>query len=127
MLVLFSDNSLGLTNEELDENFRYLHDNFLGYEAIELEDEDSEFTPLLRYPLNIINLNQNSSIEAPLGAPFLFQSISFKIKDDGVSRDITWDSIYNGTLPDATTISNIIYIAFIYNGTSWDLLSLVEE
>jgi hypothetical protein len=85
------------------------------------------FSPSLEYTNNIISLENDSIVNAPIGTPDLYQLLLLRIKDQGTSQLLSWNPIYTGELPTQTTASKILYVSFIYNGTSWDLLSVNEE
>ena len=60
------------------------------------------------------------------------QVLEVRIKDDGVTRDITYDTQYRacGTaLPVATTASKTLYLFFRFNSaaTKWDLIGAAQE
>ncbi len=68
----------------------------------------------------------------PTGSPVQGQSMLIKIKDNGVSRTIAFDTMYravNTTLPVSTTISKVLYIALVYNSddAKWDVVGVALE
>jgi len=75
---------------------------------------------------DITALATNPTIAAPSGTPANHNYLVIRIKDNGTSRTITWNSIYRaGTdfaLPTTTTISKDMYVAFFYNtgASKWD-------
>ena len=74
----------------------------------------------------------NATIAAPSGTPNNGQSLLIRIIDNGTSRTLTWNAIYNVigvTLPTATTISKHHYIGCKYNSANskWDVLAVGEE
>lgn len=82
-------------------------------------------------------LATNLTINAPTGTPKEGQKYVIKIKDDGTSRTLTWDAIYQdnwaggtiNTLPTATTIGKWHRLEFEYNSTDtkWDVISIREK
>lgn len=72
-------------------------------------------------------LTQNLVINAPTGTPGSGQRLMFRFLDAGVSKTLTWNAIYIGTKPSATTAGKTHYVEFIYNSTvpTWDLLNAV--
>lgn len=77
-------------------------------------------------------LAANATIAAPTGTPFDTQTIIIRIKDDGTSRTLTWDSTYVNcgvTKPTATTASKTMYVVVSYNSslTRWDVVSVSRE
>ena len=60
------------------------------------------------------------------------QDLIIRIKDNGTSQTIAYDTGYRAvgtTLPTATTINKIIYLGLIYNSDSltWDVIGVSEE
>lgn len=84
--------------------------------------------------LNITALAANLTINAPTGSPIPASGnkIMLRIKDNGTSRTLTWDSIYRAmgvTIPTATTASKTMYVSAIYNSTNskWDVIAVSQE
>jgi len=74
----------------------------------------------------ILNLNQDTIINAPSGTYTQGNRLTIRIKDDGTERNLSWHAIYNapkGLLPTKTTPGKHIYVGFIYNSqtNTWDL------
>lgn len=72
------------------------------------------------------------TINAPGGTPVDGNEMVFRIKDNGTSRALTWDSTYRAvgvTLPAATVISKIVYVRARYNAaeTCWDVLDVKQQ
>ena len=72
------------------------------------------------------------TVAAPTGTPFLGQKLVINITDNGTSRAIAWDGIYNVvgvTLPITTTINKSLYVGCIYNSntSNWDVVAVKEE
>mgnify|MGYP003342086371 CR=1 FL=1 len=68
----------------------------------------------------------------PSGTPVQGQPLMIRIKDNGTSRSITYDSQFRAigvTLPTATTISKTTYLGCIYNSTDtkWDVVGVNTE
>lgn len=85
-----------------------------------------------RNKLNITALAAAAELQAPTGTPEDGDTLVVRIKDNGTARALTYNAIYRGIgvdLPDTTTISKTLYMAFMYNGTDskWDLLAVQEE
>jgi len=77
----------------------------------------------------ITALAVNATIAAPSGTPTNGQSLLIRIKDNGTSRTLTWNSIYNVIgveLPTATTAGKTHYIGCKYNSANskWDVLAI---
>ncbi len=77
-------------------------------------------------------LAEAATIAAPSGTPVNGQRLVLRIKDNGVSRALTWNAIYRVcgvTLPTATTISKTHYVGMIYNSadSKWDVLAVGKE
>lgn len=74
----------------------------------------------------------NTTFAAPLGTPEDGRSLLIRIKDDGTSRTLTFNSIYRAStdfaLPALTTISKTMYVQFIYNSadSKWDAVGLTN-
>lgn len=74
--------------------------------------------------VDITALAEDTVIAAPTGTPRDGQKLIIRILDDGTSRGITWNAIYNSDyLPAATVTSEIFYAACFYNAASekWDV------
>ena len=66
-------------------------------------------------------LAANMTIAAPSGSPVQGQKLVIRIEDNGTSRTLTWNAIYEVvgvTLPTSTTASKKIYVGCIYNSTT---------
>ena len=91
---------------------------------------NATITPTLTSTMYIVSaLAVGATIAAPSGSPTDGQSLIIRIKDNGTSQTLSWNSIYNViqvTLPTATTISNTHYIGCKYNAATskWDVLSV---
>lgn len=77
-------------------------------------------------------LATNLTIAAPTGTPVDGNKLIFRIKDNGTSRTLMWDSVFRAigtTLPTATTIGKTLYVGAIYNSTDtkWDVIAVAEE
>lgn len=80
----------------------------------------------------IRSLAANLTINAPSGTPVDGQSLIIRIEDNGTSRTLTWNAVYEVvgvTLPTATTISKKIYVGCIYNAANsvWDVVAVNQE
>ena len=77
-------------------------------------------------------LAQAATIAAPSGTPTNGQKLVIRIKDNGTTRALTWNAIYNVvgvTLPTDTTAGKTHYIGCMYNtaNSKWDVLAIGEE
>jgi len=65
-------------------------------------------------------LAANLTINAPTGTPEDGRSIRIRIKDDGTSRTLTWNSVFREgsdfTLPTSTTAGKWLYVDIVWNG-----------
>ena len=82
--------------------------------------------------LYITALAEDPTFAPPSGTPVNGNKLLMRIEDDGTSRTLTFNAIYQamGTdLPTATTISKVLYLLFLYSSadSKWDLLSLAEQ
>jgi hypothetical protein len=73
-----------------------------------------------------------TTIASPTGTPVQGQKLTFRFKDDGTGRAITWNAIFRAigvTLPTTTTANKTIYIGCLYNSTEtyWDVVAVKEE
>lgn len=68
------------------------------------------------------------TIAAPTGTPTNGQTLTIRIKDNGVARTVAWNAAYSAFLTDdlrtTTVASKTLIFQFIYNATDtvWDLL-----
>lgn len=72
------------------------------------------------------------SIDNPTGTPTDFQPLVYRIKDNGTSRAITWDTDFEATfvsLPTATTISKVLVVGFWWDSVKakWCCINSIEE
>lgn len=64
------------------------------------------------------------------GTPTNFQSLIYRIKDNGTARAITWGASFaaNGVaLPTTTVISKLLTVGFIWNGSTWGCVASAQE
>ncbi len=72
------------------------------------------------------------TIAAPTGTPQEGQELTFRFKDDGTARALTWNAIfedYTGSLPTTTTAGKTVYIGCKYNliNTKWDVVAVQTQ
>lgn len=73
-------------------------------------------------------LATNATFGAPTGTPVDQNEIRLRITDNGTSRTLAWNAIYDEgadiALPTATVVSETIYLAFVYNSATskWQLV-----
>ena len=72
------------------------------------------------------------TIAAPTGTPHEGQELTFRFKDDGTARALTWNAIfedYTGSLPTTTTAGKTVYIGCKYNliNTKWDVVAVQTQ
>jgi hypothetical protein len=77
-------------------------------------------------------LAANLTISDPTGTPTDGEQLTFRIKDNGTSRTLTWGTSYRSlgvALPASTTISKTMYVTAVYNSpdTKWDVVQVVIE
>lgn len=77
-------------------------------------------------------LATNATLAAPSGTPANGNRLIIRIKDNGTSRTLAYNSIYRAigiTLPTATTINKTIYLGMVYNGSDsrWDIVAYQLE
>lgn len=76
--------------------------------------------------------NEDLTIGSPTGVAVGGKKLIISLKDNGTSRALTWNSVFNVigvTLPTTTTPNKIIYIGVIYNENSskWDVIAVKEQ
>ena len=74
----------------------------------------------------------NATTFTVTGTPVNGQKLIIRLKDAGVGKGLTWDSVFRAvgvTLPTTTVASKTHYIGCIYNSadTKWDALAVVAE
>lgn len=73
-----------------------------------------------------------AAFAAPSGTPVDFKQLVIRVKDDGVSRSLTWDPIYRASasvpLPSVTVPNETMYLTFCYNAldVKWDLIAFID-
>lgn len=77
-------------------------------------------------------LASNATIAAPSGTPYSGQPLVIRIKDNGTTRTLTWNSAYRVigvTLPTATVANKVIYVAGRYNteDAKWDIIGVGRQ
>ena len=77
-------------------------------------------------------LSVNITIAAPIGGPKTGNKLLFAFKDDGTSRVLTWNPIFEPigvTLPTATTPNKWIYVGAVYNQVvvAWHVIAVTTE
>ena len=71
-------------------------------------------------------LSDDLTINAPTGTPYDFQTLWFRITDNGVSRTITKNAIfvdYTGNFPTSTTPNKQLIFASQWDGSNWNILA----
>ena len=69
------------------------------------------------------------TINAPTGTPIEGQKLLIRLKDSGVAKGITWNSIFSVvgvTLPTTTVAGKTHYIGCVYNNidSTWDVVAV---
>lgn len=87
-------------------------------------------TAALSDQYDIDNLSTACTINAPSGSPVNGQRLVIRITDNGTSRTLTWNAIYNdltGALPASTVANTPHYVGCIYNSASskWNVVAVV--
>jgi hypothetical protein len=82
---------------------------------------------------NIVGLTGTSNIEIPTGTFLDGQKLLLKIKDNGTSRTLNWNTAgansyrtIGVTLPATTTANKVTYVGCVYNSSDvfWDVLAV---
>jgi len=85
---------------------------------------------------DVFTINEQAAsltIAAPTGGtPAECRPLIFRIKDNGISRSISWNAIYRPvgvTLPTATVAGKTLYVGFLYNAylISWDCVLVRQQ
>lgn len=74
----------------------------------------------------------NATFGSPTGTPVQGTKLMIRIKDNGTSRNLTWNAVYRAigvSLPGNTVSNKTMYLGFIYNSTDtkWDLIASTTE
>ena len=77
-------------------------------------------------------LATNPTFAAPSGSNVNGNKLVVRIKDNGTSRTLAWNSIYRAVgidLPTSTNVSETLYLTFAYNSSDvkWDLISVSQS
>lgn len=81
---------------------------------------------------DITALAATATIGAPTGTPKPFQPLLLKIKDNGTSRSLNWNSIFRAVgayLPTSTIANKLLYVGALWNATDskWDVVATIQE
>lgn len=84
---------------------------------------------------NVTALAATLTINQPTGVAFNGQRLMFRIKDNGTTRTLNWDSALGGyralgvALPTATSPNKTTYVGFIFNldDDYWDAVALAIQ
>ena len=82
--------------------------------------------------LNITALAVDAVFAAPSGSAVDGQKLIIRVKDNGTTRALSWNSLYRAfasALPASTTTGKTLYVGFIFNGTDtrWDCIAQAVE
>jgi hypothetical protein len=77
-------------------------------------------------------MSANTTIAAPTGTPVQSQNLTFRFKDDGTARTLTWNAVFRAigvTLPTTTVANKLTYVGCKYNSTDskWDVIAVQQE
>lgn len=87
------------------------------------------------YIINDLSVNI-TSFNSPTGTPVTGQKLIIRIRDNGTSRTIAWDtvgadsySVIGTSLPSATVVSKTLYVGCIYNSftSRWDVVAVAQQ
>jgi len=72
------------------------------------------------------------TVNAPIGTPLDGDKLTFRFKDNGTARALTWNGVFRAigvTIPTTTVISKTVYVGAIYNAadTKWDVIAVAQE
>lgn len=86
--------------------------------------------------LAITALANNLTINADSGSPTNGQKVTFRIKDNGTARTLSWTTgatnsfrAIGVTLPTSTVANKTVYIGCLYNSADsrWDVIAIAQE
>ena len=71
---------------------------------------------------SVTSLQDNLSIGAPIGNPHDGDRLFIRIRDKGLSRLLSWNAIYRGSMPASTTTGKTHVLEFVRNDSEnkWD-------
>lgn len=77
-------------------------------------------------------LAADATIASPTGSPANGWQLVYRIKDNGTSRALTWNSVFRAVgvaLPTSTVVSKTLYVACEYNSadSKFDVLAVARE
>lgn len=89
--------------------------------------DDCEFVTITALAVAITSMTTNLS-----GTPANFQPLTYRIKDDGTARTITWGASFasrGATLPTTTTLGKVLNVGFRWNSvaSTWDCIATNVE
>lgn len=101
----------------------------------ELEDDStSNYSPPIDDfdIISLFSLDKDVHFDIPIGTPFINQKILIKIRDNGVSRNLSWDNIYRPIgfdLPIKTVTNKLLYLGCVYcfTDSKWDVVAMGQE
>jgi len=117
-------------------NFQLMNYDSTGIEVDSIVSSATITPPIdLCTQYNVTALATPATVAGPSGTPYLGQKIIIRIKDNGVSQGLTWDTAVGGyreigvTLPTATIPSKILYVGCIYNFADdyWDVVGVAQQ
>ena len=115
-----------LTANEFDSNFTYLNTKL--ERSISTITTATALSPTTHTEYHITTLASDLIINAPSGEFSDGQTILLKIKDNGTSKNLSWNSAWKPiglTLPIRTNADTWLYVGAIYNSisTTWDVIA----
>lgn len=81
---------------------------------------------------NLTALAENAAFASPTGGVLDGKRLLLRIRDNGIARGLTWNSVYVGvgvTLPSVTIPNKLTYIGLVYNAQTarWEALAVATE
>jgi hypothetical protein len=121
-----------LSNTEMDDNFTNLNTYKLENITTGVTTNTTITPPSANSQYNVTALASDLVIAAPSGTPISGHRMILRIKDNGVSRALTWNATYfpiDITLPATTTAGKVLYIGIVYNDieSRWDVIAIAQE
>lgn len=80
----------------------------------------------------VTSLGVNLTVAAPTGTPTTGQTLVIRIKDNGITRTLTWNAVFREVgsyLPTDTEAGKVLYVGCMWNenASKWDVLMTNQE
>lgn len=133
-------NNAPLTNAQLDQNFININLELANTVSISVS-ENTTITSPMTWSSNTHNTfvitaqSTDLTINSDSGSPSTGKRITFRIQDNGTSKNLNWSNGTKGfrpigiSLPSVTVPNKITYIGAVYNGfdSMWDVIAVITQ